>query len=113
MTACTENYECLVLDNSSKSNKIEDVVYWYKAKYPIKKFKIGGKKLWKWSKKNYNKSHESEEKNEKFKVKKRTLSLLKGKINYSLGLPFSISPSILMEMQLSLPKKQVVFLLAP
>ena len=51
MTACTENYECLVLDNSSKSNKIEDVVYWYKAKFPIKKFKVGGKKLWKWSKK--------------------------------------------------------------
>ena len=26
MNACTENYECLVLDNTSKSNKIEDCV---------------------------------------------------------------------------------------
>ena len=77
MTACTENYECLVLDNSSKSNKIEDVVYWYKAKYPIKKFKVGGKKLWKWSKKNYNKRHETEEKNEKFGIKKKNTITIK------------------------------------
>ena len=77
MTACTENYECLVLDNSSKSNKIEDVVYWYKAKFPIKKFKVGGKKLWKWSKKNYNKGHGSEEKNEKFGIKKKNAITIK------------------------------------
>ena len=77
MTACTENYECLVLDNSSKSNKIEDVVYWYKAKFPIKKFKVGGKKLWKWSKQNYNKRHESEEKNEKFGIKKKNTITIK------------------------------------
>ena len=60
-----------------KSNKIEDVVYWYKAKYPIKKFKVGGKKLWKWSKKNYNKRHESEEKNEKFGIKKKNTITIK------------------------------------
>ena len=28
---CTENYECLVIDNTTKSNKIEDTVFWYKA----------------------------------------------------------------------------------
>ena len=27
----TENYECLVIDNNKKSNKLEDQVYWYKA----------------------------------------------------------------------------------
>ena len=43
MNACTENYDCLVLDNTAKSNKIEDVVFWYKAKHPIKKFKIAKK----------------------------------------------------------------------
>lgn len=31
MDQCTENYECLVIDNTSQSNRIEDVVYWYKA----------------------------------------------------------------------------------
>ena len=51
MLACTENYECLVLDNTSKSNKIEDVVFWYKAHFPLPKFRIGTKELWLYHKK--------------------------------------------------------------
>jgi len=31
MDDCTENYECLVIHNGSKSNKLEDQVFWYKA----------------------------------------------------------------------------------
>jgi len=31
MDQCTENYECLVICNSSPSNKLEDQVFWYKA----------------------------------------------------------------------------------
>ena len=31
MNRCTENYECLVIHNNSKSNRFEDQVYWYKA----------------------------------------------------------------------------------
>lgn len=31
MNACTENYECLVIDNTTKSNKITDQLFWYKA----------------------------------------------------------------------------------
>jgi hypothetical protein len=31
MNACTENYECLVIDNKVQSNKLEDQVYWYKG----------------------------------------------------------------------------------
>jgi len=31
MDQCTENFECLVIDNTTKSNKIEDMVFWYKA----------------------------------------------------------------------------------
>jgi hypothetical protein len=31
MNQCTENYECLVIDNNAKSNKLEDQVFWYKA----------------------------------------------------------------------------------
>ena len=57
MTACTENYECLVLDNTSKSNKIEDCVFWYKAKVR-KNFKVGSPAIWAYHKKNYNPKHD-------------------------------------------------------
>jgi hypothetical protein len=53
MTACTENYECLVLDNTSKSNKIQDCVFWYKAR-PRLNFRIGSPQIWSYHKKNYN-----------------------------------------------------------
>jgi hypothetical protein len=56
MNACTENYECLVLDNTSKSNKIEDCVFWYKAKlHP--QFRIGSPQLWNYHKTHYNPTH--------------------------------------------------------
>jgi hypothetical protein len=58
LTSCTENYECLVLDNTSKSNKIEDVVFWYKAKVDHK-FKMGSPALWDHHRRNYNKNHDS------------------------------------------------------
>lgn len=52
MSACTENYECLVLDNTSRSNKLEDCVFYYKA--PIRKgFRIGSEAMWKYHQKNY------------------------------------------------------------
>jgi ABC-type dipeptide/oligopeptide/nickel transport system ATPase component len=38
---CTEDYSCIVLDNTSKSNNIEDVVFFYKAEYPLKEYRIG------------------------------------------------------------------------
>ena len=41
MDACTENYECLVLDNTVKSNRIQDCVFWYKATVR-KGFRVGG-----------------------------------------------------------------------
>ena len=53
MTACTENYECLVLDNTSKSNKVEDCVFWYKAGMR-KNFRIGAPEIWNFHKKHYN-----------------------------------------------------------
>lgn len=52
MSQCTENYECLVLDNTSKSNKIEDCVFWYKAKMR-KNFRVGSPAMWNVHKKNY------------------------------------------------------------
>ena len=45
MTQCTENYECLVIDKTTKSNKLEDQVYWYKAELHDD-FKVGCREFW-------------------------------------------------------------------
>ena len=45
MDQCTENFECLVIDNNAKSNKLQDQVYWYKAP-PHADFKIGSPEIW-------------------------------------------------------------------
>jgi hypothetical protein len=31
MDQCTENYECLVINNNAKSNKLHEQIFWYKA----------------------------------------------------------------------------------
>lgn len=49
MDSCTENYECLVIANNAKSNKLQDQVFWYKAK-PHKPFRLGSKEYWEISK---------------------------------------------------------------
>lgn len=53
MDRCTENYECLVLDNTKASNKIEDCVFWYKAEIR-KDFRVGSKEYWEYHDQNYN-----------------------------------------------------------
>lgn len=46
MDQCTENFECLVINNNSKSSKLEEQVYWYKASdHPD--FRLGADILWK------------------------------------------------------------------
>jgi len=45
MDALTEGYGCLVIDNTSKSNKLEDNVFWYCAEdHPA--FTVGSKEFW-------------------------------------------------------------------
>lgn len=57
MDQCTSNYECLVIDNTTKSNKIEDMVFWYKAdNHPA--FKLGAPEFWQHHSRNYNNSIE-------------------------------------------------------
>ena len=52
MDSCTENYECLVLDNTGRSNRIEDNVFWYKA--PIRRnFRIGSDAMWQYHRQHY------------------------------------------------------------
>ena len=45
MDQCTENYECLVISNNARSNKLEDQIFWYKAE-PHDDFKLGSKEFW-------------------------------------------------------------------
>lgn len=49
MDQCTENFECLVIDNNAKSNQLHDQVYWYKAQNHGD-FKLGSKEFWEISK---------------------------------------------------------------
>jgi len=51
MDQCTENYECLVIDNNVKSNKLSEQIFWYKANSDIRHdFKLGSKEFWEMSK---------------------------------------------------------------
>ena len=49
MDQCTENYECLVINNNAKSNKLQDQIFWYRAE-PHGDFKLGSKEFWELSK---------------------------------------------------------------
>jgi hypothetical protein len=49
MDQCTEDYECLVINNNAKSNKLVDQIFWYKAD-PHNNFKLGSKEYWELSK---------------------------------------------------------------
>jgi hypothetical protein len=49
MDQCTENYECLVINNNSKSNKLQDQVFWYKAD-SHNDFRLGSREFWELSK---------------------------------------------------------------
>ena len=78
MDQCTENYECLVINNNSKSNKLQDQIFWYKAE-AHENFKLGSKEFWKLSENlnsdddemnNYNPNNSSKRKGPKINVKK-------------------------------------------
>jgi hypothetical protein len=59
MDQCTQNYECIVIDNTSLSAKLEDCVFWYKADtHPD--FRIGAAQFWQHSAQ-YNRDREQDE----------------------------------------------------
>ena len=70
MDQCTENFECLVINNNSKSNKLEDQVFWYKAD-EHSYFKIGHPTLWKYHQDNYNPNHDDDSDQDDFDVNKK------------------------------------------
>lgn len=59
MDQCTQNFECLVIDNTSLSSKLEDCVFWYKADMHGD-FRIGAPEFWQHSASYYRDKEEEE-----------------------------------------------------
>ena len=57
---CTENFECMVINNKASSNRIEDMVYWYKAE-PHENFKVGAPQFWKYNDQFYDEDGDDDE----------------------------------------------------
>jgi len=52
MDVATNDHRCLVIDNGVSSNRIEDRVFWYKAKIR-EPFRVGCARFWRYNKRNY------------------------------------------------------------
>jgi len=74
MDQCTENFECLVIHNNAKSNKLTDQVFWYKAE-AHDNVKLGSQQFWDYSDSNTSEGHmgggEEEYKNSKYVINKK------------------------------------------
>jgi len=62
MDQCTENYECLVIHNAAKSNRLDEQVFWYKAKEQPK-FQMGARVFWEHHSNHYNDRYSSNNNN--------------------------------------------------
>ena len=49
LSACTENYECLVLDKTKPTNEIQSVVHWYRADVNLPPFVFGSSESRAWA----------------------------------------------------------------
>jgi hypothetical protein len=59
MDQCTQNFECLVIDNTTQSNKLQDCIFWYKAElHPD--FRIGAPEIWAYNAQNYQNKEEEQ-----------------------------------------------------
>lgn len=72
LDSCTEDYSCLVINNTTRSNKIEDQVFYYKAKvWPDDEFRLCSDKLWSMEKKESNVPADSKKKSYNLKSNKK------------------------------------------
>lgn len=72
----TENYECLVINNNAKSNKLNDQVFWYKAE-TRGNFKLGSQEFWALSKEMGSDDEEEQYDPNKNKKKKESQIIVK------------------------------------
>ena len=63
----TENYGSMVCDNLSRSNRIDECVFWFRAAYPCPSFKMGSQKFWKFHNNFYDKNHTEKDANDENK----------------------------------------------
>ena len=76
MDQCTENYECLVIHNNAKSNKLVDQVFWYKASdHPP--FHIGSSQYWQHHSTNFNVHYDSDDEDINNYTKKHVINVKK------------------------------------
>lgn len=73
--ACTNNHECLVLDNTSTSTDLSECLYYYKA-VPDRQFRMGPQSMWNYLDSIYNRDYENEP-NETASRRASTISLKK------------------------------------
>jgi hypothetical protein len=60
MDQCTANFECLVVNNNSKSNRLDEQVYWYKAD-GHNDFQMGARLFWKHHSDHFNDKYDNNE----------------------------------------------------
>lgn len=60
---CTSDHSCMVIDKTSTSTRLEDKVFFYKAKHPGK-FRFGSNNFWKYHDERYKSDDEDSESNE-------------------------------------------------
>lgn len=97
---CTQNHECLVLDNTRYSNKLDQLLYFYRASVNIPQFRVGKPIFWSLT--------------EKYKVPERNLSQklqeeIMSKINESRianAMPMSCKKKSSLIIQKVQPKNQ-------
>lgn len=59
---CTENHECLVVNNRNISNDITDMLFWYKAE-SHENFRVGAPQFWQYNDQYLNEDEEEDEDN--------------------------------------------------
>ena len=81
MNQCTENFECLVIDNTIKSNDISSICSWYKAdNHPP--FKLGAPEFWQYHSQNYSEGGDEEEEVDINSLKKKNSIAINVKKSY-------------------------------
>ncbi|KAJ3346936.1 hypothetical protein GGF32_007214 [Allomyces javanicus] len=46
MDTLTEDYNCMIIDNTTTSNKVEDKIFFYKAQLNVLRFRVGSPEYW-------------------------------------------------------------------
>jgi hypothetical protein len=76
MDSCTDDFKALVLDNSSHSTKLSELIFWYRAK-KRDKFKIGSKAYYDFSKRKSKDEDDDDDQKQKHVKRKGSVKLLR------------------------------------